>query len=72
MLYATCSVFRRENQQQIDWFLQQHADAQLIDPVSYVSEYEAEQNLHIDKLGLQLLPLETFNDGFFYAVIEKK
>lgn len=58
LLYATCSVFAEENQQQIDAFLQRHPDARL---------------LPLDDPALrqgQLLP-DDRHDGFFYALLAK-
>jgi 16S rRNA (cytosine967-C5)-methyltransferase len=57
LLYATCSVFREENQDQADRFLSRHRDAQRL-PVSAVPE------------GGVLLP-NHIHDGFFYALFEK-
>ena len=58
LLYATCSVFARENQQVIAEFLQQNSNArQLPLPASYLSEG-------------QFLP-DDLHDGFFYALLHK-
>ena len=51
MLLATCSIFREENQQQVENFLLRHPDANLI----------------TEKV---LLPCE-YNDGFYYALLQK-
>jgi 16S rRNA (cytosine967-C5)-methyltransferase len=58
LLYATCSVFARENQQVIDEFLKQHLDARQL-PL-------CDQTLNQG----QLLPDER-HDGFFYALLQK-
>lgn len=58
LLYATCSVFRQENEQVIAAFLAQRPDAQRL-PIS----------LPDDSSG-QLLPNEQ-HDGFFYALLHK-
>ncbi len=70
LLYATCSVLRRENSDQIEAFLHRHADAQAVPldvnwgrPMAY---------------GRQILPGDTDEhaaaagmDGFFYASLIK-
>ncbi len=58
LLYATCSVFARENQQVVVEFLQQHDDAQLL-PL-----------LNPNLTDGQLLPNDQ-HDGFFYALLHK-
>ena len=57
LLYVTCSIFREENQEQVDWFLSRHADARL-----------ARQ--HVCNGGDLLLPSKE-HDGFFHALFEK-
>jgi 16S rRNA (cytosine967-C5)-methyltransferase len=59
LLYTTCSVFARENQQVIDAFVAQHNDAVRIK----LSE--------TDMIDGQLLPNEE-HDGFFYALLQKQ
>ena len=61
LLYATCSVFHEENQQQIDRFLQQHADAKQL-PLSQDASPHARHG--------QLYPCAA-HDGFFYALLQK-
>ncbi|MFK5914613.1 MAG: 16S rRNA (cytosine(967)-C(5))-methyltransferase RsmB [Woeseiaceae bacterium] len=69
LLYATCSVLAEENTQQIQDFLQQQTDAELI-PIE--SEWGQQQIA-----GTQILPGEGGQqgkngmDGFFYALIQK-
>lgn len=65
LLYATCSIFAEENQQQIDRFLQQHVDASLLS--LQLTESETKQ-LNLQR-G-QLVPSNN-HDGFFYAVLQK-
>ncbi|BCK86256.1 ribosomal RNA small subunit methyltransferase B [Sideroxyarcus emersonii] len=59
LLYATCSVFARENQQVIDAFLSRHGEA---------------TRIALSATGMtdgQLLPNEE-HDGFFYALLHKQ
>ncbi len=59
LLYATCSVFARENHQVIAAFLAQHKDAVRI------------ELLAPGMIDGQLLPNED-HDGFFYALLHKQ
>lgn len=58
LLYATCSVFAEENQQQIAQFLVRHKDAQCL-PLSLPTAKDG-----------QLTP-DLQHDGFFYALLLK-
>ena len=58
LLYATCSVFRQENEDVVTAFLAQHQDAMRI-PVELPGA-----------TGGQLLP-DDQHDGFFYALLQK-
>lgn len=58
LLYATCSVFARENQQVIEEFKRQHEDARTV-PLSVPDMNEG-----------QLLP-NDWHDGFYYALLHK-
>jgi 16S rRNA (cytosine967-C5)-methyltransferase len=58
LLYATCSVFRQENEQVIATFLTQQPDAQRV-PITLPEHSEG-----------QLLPNDQ-HDGFFYALLHK-
>ncbi len=57
LLYVTCSVFREENEEQVDWFLSGHADA-LLAPQRGCQ-------------GSGLLLPSKEHDGFFHALFEK-
>ncbi|MDX1459591.1 MAG: 16S rRNA (cytosine(967)-C(5))-methyltransferase RsmB [Xanthomonadales bacterium] len=55
LVYATCSVLRRENHQQIHGFLSRHPDARECSPPPFEGS------------GRQILPGEEDMDGFYYA-----
>jgi 16S rRNA (cytosine967-C5)-methyltransferase len=59
LLYATCSVFKQENQQVIEEFMRQRGDVQLL-PLAVP---DLEQG--------QLLPNDQ-HDGFYYALLHKQ
>ncbi len=58
LLYATCSVFARENQQVVDAFLSRHNDAKQVIITAP------------DLYNGQLLPNDQ-HDGFYYALLRK-
>lgn len=63
LVYATCSVLKRENDQQIERFLAGQADASIANPAvewGVAGSY-----------GRQILPGEAQMDGFYYAVLHK-
>jgi len=62
-VYATCSVLKRENELQIQGFLQQHEDAKV---VNIAADWGTELSY-----GRQIMPGEAQMDGFFYAVLRK-
>ena len=62
LLYATCSVFREENHEQIERFLDRHRDARLLSLPG--------PHTHFKQLAGQILPDER-HDGFFYALLLK-
>jgi 16S rRNA (cytosine967-C5)-methyltransferase len=74
MLYATCSVFKAENEQQIEWFLQQRTDASLCELPLSADSIDIQPGIADSgkaKLGLQLFPQTPIHDGFYYALLQK-
>jgi 16S rRNA (cytosine967-C5)-methyltransferase len=63
LLYATCSVFRDENDRQIERFVASHPDAQ-VSVIAQTWGREADP-------GRQILPGEHDMDGFYYARLHK-
>ncbi len=63
LLYATCSILKQENTQQIVQFLDRHDDARLLD-------IEADWGQAMPA-GRQILPGDDNMDGFFYARLQK-
>lgn len=64
LVYATCSIFPEENEQQMASFLARHDDAE-------VSDIKEEWG-HATGVGRQILPGESGMDGFFYARMKKR
>lgn len=65
LLYVTCSVFKEENQTQIDQFLLKNPDAVQL-PIAHA--LDSHQN--VSHLHGQLIPSNA-HDGFFYALLQK-
>ena len=63
-LYATCSVLKQENEQQIEAFLANHKDAS---DISIETEWGIKR-----KFGRQILTGEMNMDGFYYAKLRKQ
>lgn len=61
LLYVTCSILPEENCEQIQQFISENNDAELI----------AIENTQ-QKIGWQILPNEQSMDGFYYAKLKKK
>ncbi|MFO7809021.1 16S rRNA (cytosine(967)-C(5))-methyltransferase RsmB [Guyparkeria sp.] len=63
LVYATCSILKRENAKQVESFLRDHPDAVA---VSLDVDWGEPQ-----VVGRQLFPQVDGHDGFYYAVLEK-
>jgi len=63
LVYATCSILKRENDLPVQRFLQQHEDAECVGIAADWGTALA--------CGRQILPGEAQMDGFFYAVLRK-
>lgn len=65
MLYATCSLFSAENDEQVAAFLKRHEDANIIPliPTTLVPDATAH--------SIQLVP-NAEHDGFFYALLQRR
>jgi 16S rRNA (cytosine967-C5)-methyltransferase len=69
LLYSTCTVNRRENEENIAWFLENHADFAPDDLKNYLPERLMRR---ADGGMLQLLPHIDQIDGFFMARLRKR
>jgi 16S rRNA (cytosine967-C5)-methyltransferase len=69
LVYSTCTLTQRENENQIASFLERHPEFTL----ASAPEVLRGQGIHIDSTGeyLLLLPHRTGTDGFFAAVMTR-
>ena len=66
MIYSTCTLNKEENEENIEWFLSKHKDAEIVKV--FIGNGD---NFKYDNLGtLTILPNE-YMDGFFVAKIKK-
>ena len=63
LLYATCSILRRENDAVVEEFINNHKDARYI-PIDAAWGVPT-------RVGRQALPGLEDTDGFYYALLEK-
>lgn len=71
LLYATCSLFRAENHEQVDAFVRRHRDFRL---GSIATQWRSliGDNPPSETPLLLLTPFENNTDGFFMALFERK
>lgn len=67
LLYATCSVLPEENREQIQAFLAEHTDTELLPLPFAVNEVNNES-----AVGFQFIPQTDGGDGFYYAKLRKR
>ena len=70
MLYATCSLMPEENEQQIDYFLEQHPDAKEVSLNTFSGFSSLEWGIEVSH-GRQLFPTLEGHDGFYYCLLQK-
>jgi 16S rRNA (cytosine967-C5)-methyltransferase len=69
LVYATCSLFKEENEEQVDKFLASHPEYEVL-PLSKVWQEEWGKYPG-SELYLRLSPLQSETDGFFAAVLQR-
>jgi 16S rRNA (cytosine967-C5)-methyltransferase len=76
LVYATCSVDSRENEDQVDWFLAEHPEFERMDSQAALRgagvELPAGWQAFNDKGDLRLMPNRSNTDGFFGVLLTKK
>jgi len=68
LLYATCSLFKAENEEQMEWFLNNVDDAKVESLPECITQIESRADL---KTGVQLFPVSGVTDGFYYTLLKK-
>jgi len=70
LVYATCSLFTEENEDQVSHFLENHPNFEIL-PLSQVWQYEWGKKPDSEPF-LRLSPRQSNTDGFFAAVMVRK
>jgi 16S rRNA (cytosine967-C5)-methyltransferase len=71
LVYATCSLLREEDEDQIDAFLAAHEEFSLV-PIAHVWREVIEADCPARDETLRLSPARHKTDGFFVAVMERR
>ncbi len=74
LVYITCSIFRQENQRQIEQFVESHPQFSILSPETlWQSQFgDVAGRARLDDVGVVLSPLKTGTDGFFFAALERR
>jgi 16S rRNA (cytosine967-C5)-methyltransferase len=70
LVYSTCTLLKKENEDQVSAFLEQHSDFELVSGPAILLQ----QGVSVDSSPpfLTLLPHKTTTDGFFAAVMIRR
>ncbi len=71
-VYSTCTVDRHENEQAVEYFLQQHPEFELDPTFAEDLPEELRDSVGLTEYGLQLFPQQWDTDGFFLTRMVKK
>ena len=71
LIYATCSLLKTENEDQIKLFLDENPDFECL-PVSTILEKIMKKEWPNQDLFLRLSPFQHKTDGFFAAILRRK
>lgn len=70
LVYSTCTLCRKENEKNLEWFLQNHPDFAAEDITKFLpADWKVET---AEKGYLTLLPHKTGTDGFFISRMRRK
>lgn len=70
LVYSTCTLCRKENEKNLEWFLKNHPEFEAEDITSFLpADWQAET---AEKGYITLLPHKTGTDGFFISRMRRK
>ena len=70
LVYATCSIIRRENEEQIERFLDNHKNFEVF-PIPQIWNMVLDANCPVVGPFINLTPAKHSTDGFFCAVMKR-
>ena len=71
LVYATCSILKSENAQQVEKFLGKNPNFRVV-AIDFLWNNISSSNQRVESPYLSLSPLRDNTDGFFAAVLEKR
>ncbi|MBI37012.1 MAG: rRNA cytosine-C5-methylase [Alphaproteobacteria bacterium] len=71
LIYATCSLFLEENEEQVDVFLKNHKNFRLVTAKEFLGDNENLSSCVSDHGYLRMSPAQNKTDGVFAAIFEK-
>jgi 16S rRNA (cytosine967-C5)-methyltransferase len=71
LAYVTCSPHPSETTSQVEWFLRQHDDAELVNANAIVKAISPSLDLNPNRKTCQLWPHRNATDGMFISLITK-
>ncbi len=72
IVYITCSLFREENEAQVEAFLAGNGNFAALSGLELANRAKLDENLvAVGKAGLTLTPRRTGTDGFFVSVLKR-
>ncbi len=72
LVYATCSLFGKENENQVEQFLAENQNFKIVPAPQAWSEMDVAQECPVTGDYLRLSPLRQQTDGFFAAILERQ
>lgn len=71
LLYATCSLLKEENEQQVDRFLAQNTEFQHAAPCDHAAFIEHQDRFRISESSISTSPALTGTDGFYLCALQR-